>query len=559
MINDLININGAPYSPHAGSWSNIEQVFMCYYPFLTSSNGRTDVGPTGMGAYYYQGFCCTPDGFAMVRLAPDTVSEKVVSTDISQIIEFYADGRFKRAVGVDVHHGNGMCYYDGYLYVDVGSTVAKVDYNTLSIVEQISIYGSCPAVDRENKCFYTAARSSSSYSLYRYDFTTGEITTTAISQDCPDIYNGSFYKDGVFYGITYNNDFIMIDVKTGRFLGGVNTSSIDTTGIYLYELEDADCAEDGTVYIMSQQPNFTTRVFDVSGTEKRLRNVGFYIGKLYVNGGASVDPNAKKPLRIHRSGIYVKSPATEEDAKNCTLQTGVGDYPFTCLQAASFLSGDVREINFSGYTKMWFGDIYQPSEIPEYVRFYNVGISTDFPLVFKSVKAFFASGSDVSITNYVVNFVFCDVSSVDIIVTNSTGTYCASVLYGKAYLYPHTTTKQYIKASYCTINGYNVIPQGQQVTTEDIRYTSQTASAGDSFTLQIPNVGGTYRRKRICLSNSTMSVMYRINGNNLVEIGSVTSAVNGPIACTYSQSSSASGFTTLSFTAPFDITEVEIF
>ena len=75
----------------------------------------------------------------------------------------------------------------------------------------------------------------------------------------------------------------------------------------------------------------------------------------------------------------------------------------------------------------------------------------------------------------------------------------------------------------------------------------------------INNVGGTYRRKRICLSNSTMSVMYRINGNNLVEIGSVTSAVNGPIACTYSQSSSASGFTTLSFTAPFDITEVEIF
>ena len=544
-----------------GNIASIEQVYQNYYPFPSSTNKRTDVCPTGTSAYGYNGFCLTPNGFCVVKYAPS--SNKIDENDISQIIEFNSDGTFRRMVACDVGKGNGMCYYDGYLYIDTGgletADLAKVRYSDLTIASHIELAGTCPAIDKENGIIYSVEGAIADKKLYRYFINTGVIDYIPLSADAPDAYNAAFYKDGIIYVITYADDFMMFDVTTGNFLGGIATSGLDTTGIHLYELEDGDVDDDGNIFVLSQQSNQTTAVYDAAGASYSLKAVGFYIGKVFLDGGGSVGFDIGKTTRIHKNSILVTSPATEEDAKNCTLQTGVGDYPFTCLQAASFLSGDVREINFSGYTKMWFGDIYQPSEIPEYVRFYNVAISTDFPLVFKSVKAFFASGSDISITNYVVNFVFCDVSSVDIIVTNSTGTYCASVLYGKAYLYPHTTTKQYIKASYCTINGYNVIPQGQQVTTEDIRYTSQTASAGDSFTLQIPNVGGTYRRKRICLSNATMSVMYRINGNNLVEIGSVTSAVNGPIACTYSQSSSASGFTTLSFIAPFDITEVEIF
>ena len=553
-MNDKLNINGQPYSPHSGSWSNIEQVFMCHYPFLTSSNGRTDVGPTGMGAYYYQGFCCTPDGFAMVRLAPDTVSEKVVSTDISQIIEFYADGRFKRAVGVDVHHGNGMCYYDGYLYVDVGSTVAKVDYNTLSIVEQISIYGSCPAVDRENKCFYTAARSSSSYSLYRYDFTTGEVTTTAISQDCPDIYNGSFYKDGVFYGITYNNDFIMIDVKTGKFLGGISTSSIDTTGIYLYELEDADCAEDGTVYIMSQQPNFTTRVFDVSGAEKRLRNVGFYIGKLYVNGGASVDPNAKKPLRIHRSGIYVKSPATEAEAMNATLQTGYSETPFYSFAGLSFLTRDVREIIATGYTTLYFGDIYQPYDTLNYGYIKGLKISTTYPFAIKNWKGYM-EGETITITNYGVSLVFSDIDNLDLTCTKN----CCmgSIQYGRAEIIQSSANYRTTMLVYaCIVNGCNVIPiqlsaqtKSGGCTTYRMKYTNQAVSSGASVELYVPNIGGT-RGTRIAFSNASKYVIYRRYSDTVLY---------GTDGTTITLTEDYTTNYILKFTAPYAISTIEVF
>lgn len=274
MINDKINMCGQPYSLHSGSWSNIEQVFMCHYPFLTSTGGRTDVGATNMGAYYYQGFCKTPNGFAMVRLAPD--SGKVNSGDVSQIIEINDDGSFRRMAGptttlnnetIGLGHGNGMCYYDNNLYIDIGSYVAIVNYSDLTITSLISMYGGCPAIDRENGLIYSAACSGSSRTLYTYNISSGNVTSISIQADCPEIYNGSFYKNGVFYGITYNNDFVMIDVKTGAFLGGISTSSIDTTGIYLYELEDADCAEDGTVYIMSQQPLFTTRVYTTAGVQ----------------------------------------------------------------------------------------------------------------------------------------------------------------------------------------------------------------------------------------------------------------------------------------------------
>ena len=545
-----------------GAWANIEQVFMCHYPFLTSGSGRTDVGPTSMGAYYYQGFCCTPDGFALVRLAPDTASEKVVSTDISQIMEFYADGTFKRAVGVDVHHGNGMCYYGGYLYVDVGSTVAKIDYNTFSIVEQINIYGSCPAVDRENGCFYTASRSDSSYSLHKYEFATGTISTISISTDCPEIYNGSFYKDGILYCITYNNDFVMIDVKTGKFLGGISTSSVDTTGIYLYELEDADCAEDGTVYVMSQQPNFTTTVYDISENKYRLRNVGFYIGKLYINGGASVASGVKKPLRIHRSSIYVKSPATEAEAMNATLQTGHSENPFYSFAGMSFLTEDVREINASGYTTMYFADIYQPRHPAPYAYINGLSISTTYPIAFKGFKGYFQGSDEITITNYGISLVFCDIDELTII-SNGASRCIGTLYYGRAELYVKSSYRTYMVCNYAYLQGCNVIPKSTNTQIcGRMRYNYYNLPANTSTTIELPYLVDNFRRRYICFSNDNMSATYRINtdSDKLIEIGGLGIVGSNAITCTYARpTSNPLAAASLTFTPPFNITDIEVF
>ena len=561
-LNEVIEkVDDLNLKRNTGNIASIQQVYQCYYPFPTSSGERTDVCPSGTSAYGYNGFCLTPNGFCVVKYAP--TSNKINENDISQIIEFNTDGTFRRMVAADVGKGNGMCYYDGYLYIDTGgletADLAKVRYSDLTIASHVELVGTCPAIDKENAIIYSVEGAIEDKKLYRYFINTGVIDYIPLSEDAPDAYNAAFYKDGIIYVLTYADDFLMFDVTDGKFLGGVSTSGLDTTGIRLYELEDCDVDDDGNIFVLSQQSNLTTTVYDAGGASYSFKSVGFYIGKVYLNGGGSVGFDVGKPNRIHKNGILITSPATEADAKNCTLQTGVGDYPFTCFQAASFLSGDVREINCAGYTKMWFGDIYQPADCPQYVRFYNLSIETDFPLVFKSVRGFFAGGSDIKITNYVVNFIFCDVDSVDLIVTNSVGNYCANILYGKAYLYSHGSSVRYAKANYCILNGYNVIPQGEQVTTDDIRYTSQTASAGSSVTLQIPNVAGTYRRKRICLSNSNVSVIYRVNGNQMIEVGSVSDSAVSPISCTYSQSTTASGYTTLTFVAPFDITDIEIF
>lgn len=565
IINDVADLK---LKRKTGNMASIEQVYQCYYPFKTSTNKRTDVCPVGSSAYGYNGFCITPNGFCVVKYAPS--SNKIDANDISQIIEFNHDGTFRRMVAADVGKGNGMCYYDGYLYIDTGGLntleVAVVDYSSLTISSYIALGGTCPAVDRENGIIYSIEGAVDNKKLYSYKVSTQEISSISLPSDAPEAYNSTFYKDGIIYVLTYMDDFVMFDVRTGEFLGGIATSGLDTTGIHLYELEDCDVDDNGNVFVLSQQSNLTTTVYDTTGTAYYFKPVGFYIGKVYLDGGGSVDFDIGKPNRLHKNGILVTTPSTETAAKNCTLQTGIGSYPFSCFQAASFLSGDVREINCAGYTNMWFGDIYQPADPGTYVRFYNTAITTDFPLVFKSVRGFFEGASDVTISNYAVNFIFCDIDSCDIIINNPVGSgiadpnYIANVLYGKVFLYPHTSAvKEYIKANYCIINGYNVIPQGQQITTDEIRYTTQKASAGNSITLQIPGVAGNYRRKRICLSNANTSAIYRVNGNYMVEVGTITSSSSGPIACTYTVSRDADSYTTLTFIAPFDIEEIEIF
>ena len=558
-MNDKLNINGQPYSIHSGSWANIEQVFMCHYPFLSSGGGRTDYSTnTSLGAYYYQGFCCTPNGFALVRLAPTDTSAKSVSTDISQIIEFNSDGTFRSiwAPTPNIGHGNGMCYYDGYLYVDVGSTVNKINYTSHETEKVITMYGSCPAIDKQNGVIYSAARSGSSYTLYKYDISADEVTSIPIASDCPDIYNGSFYKNGIFYGITYNNDFIMIDVATGKFLGGVSTSSVDTTGIYLYELEDADCDENGTVYIMSQQPGFTTRGFDVSGVEYRIRNVGFYIGKLYLNGGASVDPNATKPIRIHRSGIYVKSPTSDSEAKNAVLQTGYSDTPFYSFAALSFLTKDVREIRADYYTTLYFADIYQPCDVVPYGYIKNLNISTNHPFAIKGWKGYL-EGETINITNFGISLVWCDVDNVDLTCTKNC---CMGLVqYGRAEIIQKSAsykTTMMVKA--CIINGGNVLPVGLDNNTQSgncvthyMKYTNQTFSQGDSAVVYIPNVGGN-RGTRISLSGPNNYVIYRRYSDTKLQ------GIDGSsITLTEAYSGTANYF--LKFTAPFDITAIEAF
>ena len=118
-LNEVIEkVDDLNLKRNTGNIASIQQVYQCYYPFPTSSGERTDVCPSGTSAYGYNGFCLTPNGFCVVKYAP--TSNKINENDISQIIEFNTDGTFRRMVAADVGKGNGMCYYDGYLYIDTG-------------------------------------------------------------------------------------------------------------------------------------------------------------------------------------------------------------------------------------------------------------------------------------------------------------------------------------------------------------------------------------------------------------------------------------------------------
>lgn len=548
-IGDIINnqiLDNIAKTSECGDLVGIEQIFSTNFPYPTSTGARADVVPTNCNAYYYQGFCVTPNGFAMVRLAPE--SNKAASGDISQIFEFSRTGTYLRSKGVNVHHGNGMVYYDGYLYVDVGSNVAKVKYSDLTIESYINLSGTCPAIDRENKIIYSF---SSDYNkLYRYKIESGVIDSIDVSDDCPDIYNGSFYKDGVFYGITYNNDFVMVDVNTGEFLGGKSSPAYDTTGIYLYEFEDCDTDENGNVYVLTQQPHFTSKVYDVNGTEKRLRNVGFHLGKLYLNGGASVSNSVEKPIRIHRSGIYVKSPASLTEAMNATLQTGSSSNPFTSFASLSFLINDVREIHADQYTTMYFGDIYQPVNTGVYGEITNAGFETTYPFVVKGWRGYFL-GSDLKLTNYGVTCAFCDIDSLDIDCSNINGSYVGTLYYGNLDIIPHNsgTSKLYMYTQYCKLSGSNVIPIGG-ANTECIKYSNQTGTEGAEVTLILPVVGGG-RGRRFTLSNSTTYEIFRRYNDTKV------TGTSGTIITLTEPYDSSTG--TLKFIAPFDFSNVEVF
>lgn len=529
-----------------GDTVGVEQVFSTAYPYPSSSGARMDVVPSGTDAYYYQGFAVTPNGFAMVRLAPE--SNKANANDISQIFEFSKTGTYLRSAGVNVHHGNGMVYYDGYLYVDVGSNIAKVKYTDLTIESYINMGGSCPALDRENGVIYSVA--SSSRKLYSYNIATGVIDSVTIEANAPYVYNGGFYKDGIFYGITYSNDFIMLDVKTGKFLGGKTMPATDSTGIYIVEAEDCDVDEDGNVYVLSQQAHFTSTLRDVHGNSLRLRNVGFYLGKVYLNGGAS--STVSKPLRLHPA-VYVTSPATLTEAMNAKKMTGAEGQPFNSLAVASFLDSQPRSVHCENYTKLWFGDIYQPVGEGSFGVMYNLIVDTDYPLVIKGWDGYI-QGASIKITNYGISVIYCNrVYSLDIDVSDlSDGDYVGVLLYSNLDIVPHSSgsmPKVYMYAGYATLNGGNVIPVGA-VGTDHYKCTSQTGTEGETVTIVAPIIGGT-RGMRLGLSNATTYEIFRLYSTTKL-VGT-----NGTIINMTTPYDNSTG--TLTFVAPFTFSAFEVF
>lgn len=494
----------------AGGTANVRPLMTSFYPYPTSTGARPDVVPSGSGAYYVQGMACTPNGFAFVRLAPET--NKINSNDISQIFEFSKNGTYIRSAGVNVHHGNGMCYYDGYLYCDVGSNVAKIRYSDLTIVGYVNLGGSCPALDRENKVIYSI--DTGNKYLYKYDLTTEQITSIALEPDCPAAYNGSMYKDGVFYAITYRDDLIMFDVETGKCLGGKHIQHVDTNNISLHELEDMDVDEDGNCYVISNQTHYSTSIYSATREQMMLRRAGFYIGQLYLDGSGSSLHSVDKPNRSHNTDVIVKNDSSLAEEMNAKIELGTADYPFRSFASASFLNADVREINAAGYTNMIAGDIYQPLVYANYALISNLTIRTAYPFAIKGWTGYI-KGGDIYITNWGITLAYCDIRSVDLNVDEITGD-CLGVLYngiadltvGSSGVMPKT----YIYVFRAELDGSNAIPIGA-CTSRIIKYANQSGVSGQSVTIRTPLIGGA-RGSRIGLLDvaNTKYVIYNLTG-----------------------------------------------
>lgn len=531
-----------------GGTANIAPVFTNFCAFPTSTGLDTTVTPTGSAAYYVQGFACTPEGFAIVRLAPET--NKINEADISQIFVFSKTGRYIRDAAVNVHHGNGMVYYDGYLYVTNDTNVSKIRYSDLVEVGTISLGGNCPALDRENKKIYSVD-SVAGY-LYTYDLETGAITSTRLDADCPVVYNGSMYKDGVFYGLTYMNDFVMIDVETGKFIGGKNIDTVDTFNIRLLEFEDCDVDEDGNCYILSNQTMFSTAAVDVGGNACQIRRAGFYVGQLFLDGGASALAGVTKHIQVHTTDIYVVSDASLSDARDGKLELGTQQYPFRSLASASWFNADVRQIHCDGYTTMWGADVYNPIVNVGYGVIRNLHVSTLFPLAIKGWTGYI-SGSPIVIDEYGVTLAYCDILSMDIDCSDLASNRYIGYLYnGRAEIIPTTndnTTKLLMKVSQSELNGGMIIPVGV-CSTRGVKYTNQGGTSGQSCTIVTPLVGGT-RGTRLGLLDRTGEkyVIYNLYGNTLYGTDGTTIAVT--------ENDRTTG--TLSFIAPFTFDRVDVF
>ena len=512
-LEDLINdevLGNLEQRIGAGGTANVRPLMTSFYPYPTSTGARPDVVPRGSGAYYVQGMACTPNGFAFVRLAPET--NKINNNDVSQIFEFSKTGTYIRSAGVDVHHGNGMCYYDGYLYCDVGNNVAKIRYSDFTIVGYVNLGGSCPALDKENKVIYSI--DTGSKYLYKYDLTTEQITSIALEPDCPAAYNGSMYKDGVFYAITYRDDLIMFDVETGKCLGGKHVQHVDTNNISLHELEDMDVDEDGNCYVISNQTQYSTDIYSATREHLTLRRAGFYIGQLYLDGSGSSLHTVDKPNRSHATGVIVKNDVSLAEEMNAKIELGTADYPFRSFASASFLNADVREINAVGYTTMIAGDIYQPIIYSNYALISNLTVRTTYPLAIKGWTGYI-KGGEIYITNWGITLAYCDIRSVDINVDESTGD-CIGVLYnGIADLTVGSDSvmpKTYIYVFRAELDGSNAIPVGQ-CTSRIIKYTNQSGVSGESVTICTPLIGGA-RGSRIGLLDvaNTKYVIYNLTG-----------------------------------------------
>ena len=531
-----------------GDTANIAPVFTNFYPFPTSNGNDTSLTDSGTSAYYVQGFAVVPEGFAIVRLAPET--NKINANDISQIFIFDKNGGYVRDKAVNVHHGNGMVYYDGYLYVTNDTNISKVRYSDLTIVGTVSIGGNCPAIDRENKRIYSVD-SANGY-MYTYDLETGVISTKHLSPNCPVVYNGSLYKDGIFYGITYMNDLVMIDVETGEFLGGKHVNNVDTFNIRLLEFEDCDTDEDGNCYILSNQTMFSTAGVDVDGHSVQLRRAGFYVGQLYLNGGASALAGVTKHIQVHTTDIYVASDATLTEAKNGKLELGTQQYPFRSLASASWFNGDVRQLNCDNYTTLYGADVYQPIVNVGYGIIRNLHVATTFPIAIKGWTGY-VSGNPIIIDDYGVTLSYCDILSMDIDASDITnGQYVGYLYNGRAEILPtfsSETVKGRIKVSQSELNGGALIPVGS-CSSKGIKYTNQGGTSGESCTIITPLVGGA-RGCRLGLLDRTGEkyVIYNLYGTVLYGSDGSTIAVT--------ENDRSTG--TLSFVAPFTFDRVDVF
>lgn len=532
----------------AGGTANIAPVFTNFYPFPTSHGDNTTVTETGKAAYYVQGFACTPEGFAIVRLAPET--NKIHASDISQIFVFSKTGTYLRDAAVNVHHGNGMVYYDGYLYVTNDTNVSKVRYSDLVEVGTISLGGNCPALDRENNKIYSVD-SVAGY-LYTYDLESGAISSKQLSPNCPVVYNGSMYKDGVFYGLTYMNDFVMIDVETGAFIGGKNIDNVDTFNIRLLELEDCDVDEDGNCYVLSNQTMFSTAAVDTQGNSVQIRRAGFYVGQLFLDGGGSALAGVSKHIQVHPTDIYVTSDSSDTEAKNGKLELGTQQYPFRSLASASWFNGDVRQLNCDGYTALNGGDVYQPIFNVGYGIIRNLAVTTNYPLAIKGWTGY-VSGYQIKIGTYGLTLAYCDILSMDLDCSDMSNTEYAGYLYnGRAEILPvlgTETKKIYMKVSQSELDGGSLIPVGA-CATKGIKYTNQGGTSGESCTIVAPLVGGA-RGARLALLDRTGEkyVIYNLYGSTLYGTDGTTIAVTTNDRTTG----------TLSFVAPFSFDRVDVF
>ena len=542
LVDDAVQDNGA------GGTANIRQLFMSFYSYPTSTGARVDVTPTGSAAYYVQGFCKTPSGFAFVRLAPET--NKINENDVSQIFEFNENGDFLRCVACNVHHGNGMVYYNDYLYVDVGSDVAKVRYSDLSIVGYINLPGTCPAFNRADNCIYSV--DTSTLRMYKYNPADGTTATIYLSDDCQPIYNGSMIVENVFYGITYMNDLVMIDCKTGKFLGGKHVLMTDVNNFKLLELEDMDVDENGNCYVLSNQVHFSTAAYDVDGNAVQLRKPGFYIGQIFLDGGGSARHQNDKHIQFHPTDIIVKNDTTSAAEQDAKFEIGTADFPFRSLAAASFYDSDVRQVNCTGYTELRGADIYQPFNYANYALINNLGVETDYPLAIKGWTGYMKGGS-IKITDYGITLSYCDIASVDVNVDDISGDMIGYLYNGRAEIVPAVSSGTMpaikMKVSQCELSGGDVIPVGA-CTTKLMKYTNQSGSNGVSGSIYTPLVGGS-RGTRLALLDRTGEkyVIYNLYGNTLYGTDGTKIAVTENVRTTGK----------LTFEAPFDFDRVDVF